>query len=746
VVVGAYAEERSHPQLTRIFAIFETGSMSATNEGGMFRTEVIYVFTRKAVAACLLFGLAVLSCWGQSKHTITVDDILNLRDVSDAQISPNGKWVAFVVGAEGGWSGPRDPHIWIVSTDGKSVAHPFAASAQGETSPRWSPDGRFLAFLSKRPETFKPQDLAGEPLLAPFAEQALRSAKTSIEKGPSKTPGKSTEEKKDADTGHPDQIWIMPVDGGEALPLTHTIGSVQAFFWSPDGSMIAFTVKDPLTAEEKARQAREDDRIFVDHEFKYARLWLLDFKAGAAKQLLAQDLNVNDVAWSPDGKQLALRTSKTPRMVDYWWRNQLILVDRANPHLIRTLDDQASAMDVRWSPDGQVISYGQFTPSGISARPVVLSLSGGAPRTMDDDYSGTVWSAQWRPESHQLIAEALEGTTAKFVTIDPQSRKTATLASLNAEGPEFTMSADGRKIAFIAQTPESPSNVWVMDSGESPVQLTHLHPEVATWNLGAVREITWKNEKDGKTIYGVLVTPPGFTQGKKYPTVVQVHGGPEWAWWTGWLGSWHEWAQMLASHGYVVLLPDPRGSDGQGWKFAEAVHDDWGGMDFEDIMSGVDHLVSENIADPDNLGIGGWSYGGFMSAWAVTHTNRFKAAVIGAAVTDLVSFSLTSDVSPSFPDVYFDGPPFRNWQRYAAHSPLTFLVNARTPSLILHGAADPRVPPSQGLEFYNGLQLLGVPSQLVLYPREPHGISERAHQADVLTRVLAWYERYLKRD
>lgn len=699
---------------------------------------------RKIVAGLLFLWLAALACSGQQKHTITPDDILNIRDVTDAQISPDGNWVAFVVGAEGGWSGPRDPHIWIVSTDGKSPARPFAASAQGETSPRWSPDGRFLAFLSKRPKTFKAQDLAGEPLLAPFAEQAMQEAHSNPEGSPSKPAENSSPEKKDSESDLTDQIWIIPMNGGEALPVTHTTGSVQSLVWSPDGSMIAFTVKDPLTPEEKAKHARKDDSIFVDHDYKFSRLWLLDFKAGTAKRLISQDMNVNEVAWSPDEKQLAVRTSRTPRMVDFWWRNQLLLVDRASGQIVRTLDDKADAMDVRWSADGKTIAYGQFTPAGISARPVIISPGGGTPRTLDDHYAGTIWSTKWRPESHELIAEALQGATAKLLSIDPQSGTTTTLASLNAEGPDFSLSADGQKIAFISQTPTSPSNVWVMEFGKGPVQLTHLHPEVASWNLGAAREITWKNEKDGKTIYGVLVTPPGFVEGRKYPTVVQIHGGPEWAWWTGWLGSWHEWAQLLASHGYVVFLPNPRGSDGQGWQFAEAVHDDWGGMDFQDVMSGVDYLVSKNIADPDRLGIGGWSYGGFMSAWAVTHTNRFKAAVIGAAVTDLVSFSLTSDVSPSFPDVYFDGPPFKNWPLYAAHSPITFLPKAKTPSLILHGAADPRVPTSQGLEFYNGLQLLGVPSELVLYPREPHGISERAHQADVLTRVLNWYDQYLR--
>ena len=254
-----------------------------------------------------------------------------------------------------------------------------------------------------------------------------------------------------------------------------------------------------------------------------------------------------------------------------------------------------------------------------------------------------------------------------------------------------------------------------------------------------------EEQKDGKTIYGVLITPPGFTDGKKYPTIVQIHGGPEWGWWSGWLGSWPDWGQYLASHGYVVLLPNPRGSDGQGWEFAEAVREDWGGMDFQDVMSGVDDLIAKNIADPDHLGIGGWSYGGLTSSWAVTHTDRFsKAAVIGAAVTDLISFAGTSDVTPSFPGVYFDGPFYRHWQLYEAHSPLTFVKNAKTPSLILHGEADPRVPTTQGLEFYNALRMLGVPTELVTFPREPHGINERAHQADLLVRILAWYDGHLK--
>jgi len=226
---------------------------------------------------------------------------------------------------------------------------------------------------------------------------------------------------------------------------------------------------------------------------------------------------------------------------------------------------------------------------------------------------------------------------------------------------------------------------------------------------------------------------------------VAVHGGPQSAWWSGWLGSWHGRGQLLASNGYVVFLPNPRGATGRGWRFAEANRDDWGGMDFQDIMDGVDFLIDQKIADATRLGIGGWSYGGFMTSWAVTQTNRFKAAVVGAAVTNLFSFNGTTDITPGFLRSYFLDIPSRRRVPYDNHSAMTFLKNCKTPSLVLHGQADDRVPVSQGFEFYSGLKALGVETEMVVYPREPHALKERAHQIDLLQRILAWYDKYLKK-
>lgn len=268
--------------------------------------------------------------------------------------------------------------------------------------------------------------------------------------------------------------------------------------------------------------------------------------------------------------------------------------------------------------------------------------------------------------------------------------------------------------------------------------MTKTNPQTQSWQLGDVREISWTATTDGKTIHGVLVTPPGYVQGAPVKTVVQIHGGPEWAWWSGWLGSWHEWAQMLASHGYAVFMPNPRGSDGQGTAFAKAAKGDWGGGDFQDVLDGIDTLVKQRIIDPSRLGIGGWSYGGYLSAWAVTHSDRFKAAVVGAAPVDVAAMGLTTD-TPDFITGYF-GDPFANHTQLDAHSPIRFLNNVQGAVLILHGEQDTRVPVDLGEQMYVGMRYLNKPVTMIRYPREPHWMHEYEHHKDLLTRVLAWFD------
>lgn len=657
----------------------------------------------KRVLALTISLIFTLTVFADEKKTITPEDIVGLHIIQDVQISPDGKRVLCVVGTGNGFGGLSDTHIYIVPTDGSEQPRVFTASAEGESSPRWSPDGKSIAFLSKRkrPDT---QENAAPDM---------------------------------------NQVWVMRVDGGEAEPLTNLKTGVDSFKWSPDGKMIAFLATDAMTEAEEKKQKEKDDAVFQDHNYKFSRLYVLDLPDRKVQLVFKPDLDIHDFIWSADGSEFAINVSKTPLLDDIFWHSKLEIISRTTGEIVRMIGEPAGSTNMRWSPDGQTIAFGKISPSGLSEWHLMMPAKGGIAKQFDDDYNGTVWAVDFMPDSKSLIAETFEGTRAKFISVDVASGARKQLGELNASYGDFTISKDGSMIAVQGEQPDSPPNVWIIRKGEVPHRITNFQPEIASWNVGAVREITWKNKKDGKLIYGLLITPPDFQQGKKYPTIVQVHGGPEWAWWTGWHGSWHEWGQLLASNGYAVLLANPRGSDGQGWRFIESNINDWGGMDFEDIMSGVDDLIAQGIADPERLGIGGWSYGGFMSGWAVTHSNRFKAAVVGAGGTDLLSFT-TSDISPSFLNYYFQGLPYTRWDVYADHSPVKFLQNCKTPSLILHGEADTRVPPSQGWEFYNGLKMLGVPTEMVTYPREPHGLHERLHQRDLLTRILAWYDRYLK--
>jgi dipeptidyl aminopeptidase/acylaminoacyl peptidase len=642
------------------------------------------------------------------KRALEPADLVDIRGVSDIEISPEGRVVAFVVSepADPKKSDkpetPRDTNIWMVPADGSQPARPFIASAKSDTHPRWSPDGRYIAFLSNR----------GEPI------------------------GEEKEAK--------NQLYLIRTDGGEAEQLTRVRGGVEDLAWSRDSQMIAFTVRDAWSEEEEKKRKEGQDQNYADHDYKFARLWVMNLADRKPQQVTKQDLDITGLAWSPDASELALRVSDTPRNDDRYWHAKLVVVRRETGEIVRTLTEQAGE-GVKWSPDGSTLAFEEFTPAGIATWLAVVPAAGGTTRYLLKDCPGTVRRFEWEPDSKHLIAEVNVRTRDEFFRIDVAGGEaTKLLAETTLSGPEFSLSADGRAIAYEVQAPERPAEVWVCRTGDSPRRVTDLHPQAASWRLGEVKEISWKNPKDGQTIYGVLVTPPDYEAGHTYPTIVDVHGGPEWAWWSGWLGSWHEWAQLLASHGYVVLLPNPRGSTGQGWQFVEANRDDWGGMDFQDIMSGVDYLVEQKIADPARLGIGGWSYGGFMTSWAVTQTRRFKAAVVGAAVTNLFSFDGTTDITPSFLRNYFLNIPFKRRPAYDGHSAMTYLRRCRTPSLVLHGEADERVPVTQGWEFYNGLKMLGVPAEMVTYPREHHGFKERAHQIDLLTRVLAWYDKYLK--
>lgn len=679
-----------------------------------------------SLAVGMLFYASCLCL--QAQKIVAPADIANLKQVSDPQISPDGKEVVYVVTTPVDPGKHKDAHIWLSPTDEAGRARPFIFSGGTDTTPRWSPDGSRLVFLSDRKNPLSDQ---GSPFHFSIVGVADRAdlAKDDDKKTPD-----------DESSGM--QLWVIPMRGGEATPLTDIPGGIESFKWSRDGKFLAFVRRDQDTKTERDEKKKKDDQILVDRNYKYDRLWIYDLAQHQARLLTKTDINIDEFDWSPDGTQLIARVSPTPRMDDYWRVSKIVLLDAKTGAVEKTLEEQAGYMAPRWSPDGHRMIFSKATPRHITDVHVIYDLDSGRGITLEKEFPGTVQQLVWAPDSKSLFGEAVEGAHTLILAVDAASGSVREVKGIEGSAGSITVSNDGSTFTYLAASMQHPPEVWAHMLTHT-LALTDTNPQVAGWAVGTEREIQWKSSKDGKVIHGVLVLPPGYQQRKRYKTVVHIHGGPEEAWTTGWHGAWYNYAAMLSSHGYVVLLPDPRGSDGEGPSFAEANFQDWGGGDFQDIMDGVDYLIAQGITDPDRMVVGGWSFGGFMTAWTVTHTDRFKAGMVGAGVTDLYSMSTTTDISPSFQDGYF-GKFATSRQLYDAHSPVRYLDQCHTPVLVLHGEADPRVPISQGEEFYNGLRFLGRDVVMVRYPREPHIFTEREHQIDSLGRILAWYDSHLK--
>jgi dipeptidyl aminopeptidase/acylaminoacyl peptidase len=641
----------------------------------------------------LLLAIAVvLFCFLTTPaQTITPEDILSIRELSDIQLSPDGKQVAFVITEPAASNTqPRASNIWTMPTDGSESPRPLIPGLVNAVSPRWSPDGKTLAFVSDR-----------------------------------------------------GQIYLLAAGESTAVQLTSVPGGVEDFEWSPDSKMIAFVARDQPTRDEQEKKAAGYDAVEVDRNLKYSRLWIATVSDRKAVQVTKQDFEIYELAWSPKGDELALVVAPTPKAEDSL-NLSLIVVNRATGEVARTLSGLVNLTGaLRWSPDGRLISFYEGPPTKEYAAWVsVVPAAGGPSRPLLKDYAGSVLRLEWMPDSKRLMAQSVEGTRQVLLTVDVATGSRNKLADVVHSQWNVAFSTNGNTTAYFSQSAGSPSDIWVLKTDAPPRKITNFNPQTANWKLGKLREVQWKNSKDGLLRRGVLITPPDYQQGRLYPTIVNTHPGDT-AWWMGWHGSkWWDWGQLLASNGYVVFLPNTRGVTGEGPRMHQTIAD-WGGMAFQDLIDGIDYLVEQKIADPNRLGIGGWSNGGFMTEYAITHTTRFKAAVAQAGHSDFFSLYGTSYLSSSLRISFGDGPHV-NRKGYDERSPIMSVRNCRTPTLLLHGELDSGVPVGQAYEFYNGLKDVGVETELVIYPRERHNIQERGHQLDVQRRMLAWFDKHLK--
>jgi dipeptidyl aminopeptidase/acylaminoacyl peptidase len=637
----------------------------------------------------------------------TPEAMMRVKDITSVQPSPDGKRVAYAV-REAIMEGDKSEyltHIHVAKADG-SDCFQLTHGDKSCSDPQWSPDGEMIAFVSNRS-------------------------------------GKNN-------------IWLIRMRGGEAWRLTDVPTGVGVFRWAPDGKQVAFTAMDPRTpADEKASHEKDDARV-VDEHFQMHRLYVIPVGSGAksaARKLTTGAYSVGsnmrtDSApfdWSPDGKTIAFTHTPTPK-ADDWRRADISLIDVASGKVKPLAVTGAAEMSPYYSPDGRWIAYlkSDDPPTwGFNFTVHVISSSGGAPRELAETFDRRPTLIGWHADGKQLIYTEAKGTQT-VLRVLPLDGKPEFLWTIHGVLSNVHLNATRTVLGFGYQLPDRPIEAFILRLSDNS------HEGVSTANRHAypIKEVEgtelrrWKSP-DGLEIEGLLTLPVNYEQGKRYPLLLVIHGGPMNAFSGTCIAAPSVYPiAAFAERGYAVLRANPRGSSGYGKRFRYANYKDWGGGDFKDLMAGVDAIIKEGIADPERLGVMGWSYGGFMTSWILTQTKRFKAASVGAGVTDLMSFHGTTDI-PSFLPDYFGAEPWDDNEIYRKHSALFNVKGVTTPTLIQHGEKDERVPISQGYELHNALKRQGCTVKMIVYPRTPHALQEPKLLLDVMRRNVEWFDKYL---
>lgn len=649
------------------------------------------------------------------QRRLTPEDVLSFKNIEDAQISPDGAQVAFVVGDSFRTDSKyAKSTIWIVDTD-SGEPRQLTSGPRTDSLPRWSPDGRQLAFLSDRL-------MAGQR-----------------------------------------QVFALNRDSGEVTALTHVNGEIpsprglNALQWSPDGRYLAFLMEDAQTEEEVSRNVRKDDAILFEQNPKYVRLWTVDPESCEVQCVSPDCLQIWEFNWHPDSAQFTAVVSDEP-FEWAWYSNRLVRFERKGSAETLWQSKRQVALPA-WSPDTKQIAFisSNWSDRGCVVGDVwMVGESGGEARNVTRGMVASVGWLEWSDDSNELLTIAQERGGVGMHRIDATTGDRTSLwwqqaAVSETSSPRFSRSND-ETLAIVLEDSSRPRDVWTgrlvrtAQQGSDLIQWqqrTHLHPQTAEFQIGETEVYYWKGA-DQQEMQGLVIKPVGYQPHKKYPMIMWVHGGPTGISASRFYAATH-WNQLWANAGYVVFLPNYRGSTGWGLEFAESNLGDMGGRDFQDMLLGVDSLIESGLADSNRLAVAGWSYGGFIAAWAISQTNRFRAALMGAGISHWLSFHGKSCLS-DWDAIHYQASPYDLNGPFQKFSPLSYYNNLDTPTLILHGEEDQDVPVEQSHLFYRALKDQRVETELVVYPRESHAITERAHMLDMARRVTSWFDRFLSEE
>jgi dipeptidyl aminopeptidase/acylaminoacyl peptidase len=626
----------------------------------------------------------------QTVRDFPIEALVDTEQASDLRLSPDGSHLAFVLGQshKNDSHAPSEQSIYVLETATKKLRLLTQKATGTNNQPYWSPDSQHLVFVSNRSDSQNTQ------------------------------------------------LYIISLHGGEAEALTNLTGSLSTPCWSPDGKTIAFLYS---SAREK-----EADPVVVDAEPCFNRIWLVSPETRESRPLTSEDCHVFEYAWSPDGTRLVVLTSPHPNPAEGWYSAQLQLVNLETGMIqqICTMPHQIGRLT--WSPDSSQIAFlsGIMSDEGnISGEIYLVPADSGEARCISPGIDHSITWLEW--EDEEIIYGGRHIDSLVIGSINPMTRKIRlifkSMASVTTFGPDRVQISKNRRFAILRQSFTETPTIYTGSLDDKSWQLL-FKTEVNEALFPPLRvESRYWQSADGTPVQGFLVFPPDYVAGEARPMFVHVHGGPSLSYLPGYMSPWE---RLMIARGCLVFMPNPRGSWGRGLAYQTANVGDLGGGDWQDIQAGIDTLCDEGIAEPERLAIGGWSYGGYLVAWAVTQTNRFRCAIAGASITSYESnYGVVSN--REWQSTMFGSNVYEDYELHRSRSPIAFVSRVKTPILLVHGEADRLAPVQQSIEFYVALKHFGVPSQLVIYPREPHAFEERAHLIDLYERMGKWIDQYL---
>ncbi len=644
-----------------------------------------------------------LLCQDGASLDQVMEDLFSVTGFREASISPDGTRVAWVESVVGKNHTPTR-NSTIYWEDLKSNSNPKRVSAEKGAEPcaehdvAWSPDSKRIAFLS---------DNQSEGQL---------------------------------------QLYFVDAGNGKARQLTHLKGLLAEPKWSPDGKSIAFLFTENLPRSAGPLEPKEPVSGVVEEHIFEQRLATVDLATGEVRQVSSPDMYIYEYDWSPDGKQVVASAAHGDGD-NNWWIAELYTISLADGKAQSVLRPDMQIAVPRWSPDGKNIAFigGLMSDQGVTGGDIyTIPATGGKPEDVTPQMKASASWLYWLPSSQQILfVEDIDGKSG-IAQVDTATKEVKPLwvgpEAISAHGwfLSLSLSKEGDSTALIRSSLEHPPEVWAGKPGEWR-QISHANDGLkAFW--GKAENLHWQNE--GMTVQGWLLYPEHYDASKKYPLVVYVHGGPSSMKQLEWPNPLFDFT-VLSHEGYFVLFPNPRGSYGHGESFTRANVKDFGYGDFRDILAGVDEVLKTFPIDPNRIGIGGWSYGGYMTMWAVTQTQRFHAAVAGAGIMNWLSYYGENGIDqwmiPFFGASAYDDPAV-----YAKSAPVTYIKNVKTPTLILVGDSDVECPTPQSFEFWHALKTLGVKTEFVVYKNEGHFVSQPDHQLDIMKRTVAWFNQLLK--